>query len=185
MKNIKVTVIVGEIKVNYSGPQDFFSTVVDKASEFALNIPSQRNEKHKDGTAKIKPTKKKPTSSKVTKSSSNNNQTVSSKVDAKTVADKIKTSSNFAKLKSNFILKDKDFLNKAKLAMFYSDDDLTTGDVERVFKELGVKVSLPSISKSVSGNLDQFFKSGDTPARFSMTAPTKVTFETYLSELDD
>lgn len=187
MTALKIKFAIGNGIFEYEGPFEKLEPTIALIKTSVIDELSQASAPPVTVKAQDKSSRKskKPKTKSAKKPRATMDTQTAKQVDFRAIANSIKESDKTDLIRKHFILKEGDYLNKAKLVMLHSDEPLTTGDIERIYRELGVRVPLPSVSKAMSAQKSQFFLSSDTPARYSLTAPTKADFKTYFENLGD
>jgi hypothetical protein len=66
------------------------------------------------------------------------------------------------------------------MVSYFAEEPITSGDVKRTMDALKLKSSLPTLSRTLSGNSDQFLTSGDNPVKYELTNVAAEDFLTWL-----
>ncbi|WP_298679922.1 hypothetical protein [uncultured Lentibacter sp.] len=106
-------------------------------------------------------------------------------INAQELANKIKTSENFAKIKSRILDVKADWVTKCKLVGHFADEPITSGDVHRTMDALKVKNSLSTLSTTLSNNADKFLTKGDNPVKYELTSAAETEFLNWLTTSSD
>ena len=106
-------------------------------------------------------------------------------INAQELANKIKGSEYFAKIKSQILDVKADWVSKCKLVAHFANEPITSGDVQRTMNALKVKNSLPTLSRTLSNNSDKFLTKGDNPVIYTLTGAAETEFLGWLTTNSD
>lgn len=106
-------------------------------------------------------------------------------IDAQALSNKIKTDEHFAAVKAKVLDRKGDWVSKCKMVAYFAGEPITSGDVRRTMDAFKVKNSLPTLSKALSGNSDQFLTTGDNPVKYELTSIAESDFLNWLTKTEN
>lgn len=96
------------------------------------------------------------------------------------IANKIKAHEKFGNFNPKIILVSSDWIRKIQMVIYVSESSQHSGTISRVLTSVGVKNSLPTISKTLSQNKNLFITGGTSPETYDFTAASRNEFEEWL-----
>lgn len=120
------------------------------------------------------------------KAASGNAPATSRTFDALSIANQMKEDSGFTNYKEK-ILHKSDVYRKVAFVAWWTDAELTSGDIKRTLTALSVKITLPSISNCLKKHSDKFINpigrqmGGKTPT-YKMTSSAQTEFDQWLAK---
>jgi hypothetical protein len=100
------------------------------------------------------------------------------------LANGIKSHELATQLSQEIILAKADWLNKCKMVLLIAGKPAHSGTISRVLTKVGVKNSLPTISKTLSNNKGSFITGGTNPETYDFTAISRGEFIAWLKGSD-
>ena len=102
------------------------------------------------------------------------------------VANRLKEEQRFPKITEK-VLHAGSQLQKVTLVCWYVDSEVTSGNIQRILEMLGVKISLPDVSKILKKHQNKFItpvkrKAGGAIPKYKLTSKARADFEKWLSE---
>lgn len=100
------------------------------------------------------------------------------------IANKVKEHDRFDQIEKKLLLADGVPAKKVALVCQVADKPLTSGQIHKVLKELGIRIGLPQVSrvlKSTDFLTTDARKLGGKPPQYSLTAKARAEFETWLN----
>lgn len=184
---LKVDIRIGKARIILEGTSEEVDSILERHWEpHAENLilhdargsnSSEENENSsKEAKGKTKPRARKPSSSKAATKGSEESQKLEEEL-----ANKIKSDNNFPSINSKFITGKATVLDRCKLVIYFSEQPLTSGNIQRVLTRLNIKTSLPTVSRTLSGKSADFITSGNPP-EYKFTATARSDFETRLMD---
>lgn len=101
------------------------------------------------------------------------------------LANKIKNVDNYKKYETTILHKSNAW-NKVRFVLGMTDDELTSGDIHRTLKELGIRISTSNVSTTLKSHTSDVFtdkvRSKGAILKYTLTGKAKKDFNEFLKE---
>ncbi|MEO6014330.1 MAG: hypothetical protein ABIQ30_12215 [Devosia sp.] len=101
------------------------------------------------------------------------------------IANTIKSHERFGVFNKKIILVRAEWIRKCQMVILAAGVPVHSGTISRVATALGIKNTLPTISRTLSANKAQFLTTGTNPETYNFTASSRAEFDKWLNNADD
>jgi len=169
MADIAVKFETSAFKITYKGEKSGLLDVLKELTKTAEYLQTIEPPKTKVSQPSRSATSANRKSQKTVSTKKSSDRDPADKFDHVGLANIIKQSEKFPVLKTKFLIPPRNWYSKAKFVMFFAQQPLSSGDIERTLTSFGVKTDLPAISKALSANkADLIIDTSSTYKRYSL-----------------
>jgi hypothetical protein len=187
---IRIRLRAGNREIEAEGTKADLLELLEKYwAPVSLNASEEEEEDHTDDKPtgnKRKPMRARPSKPKARATNATNEKEA---FDANGFANMIKGEDHFPTINTKLIQARGILFRKACLVLRYSDEPLTSGEIQKALEALGIKVQLGNLSNSLKDNLSSLMSdaartAGKTP-RYKLTARAITEFDEWLKKNDE
>jgi hypothetical protein len=175
---MKVKIQVGQSSIELEGDTDEVETILE-----AYWLPSLASATGSSEEASVAPSPPPRASSRGKRQDgpASGSRSKAPTIDPTKIANDLKVRSDFQSIKSKILDVPSDWINKCRLVALLADGPITSGDVHRVLNQLRIKNSLPTLSRTLTENSQEFLTNGSNPTKYTLTEAAEAAFKRWLS----